>query len=209
MIDIDPKKINPQWNLADALLVHHAAVLIAGFEPNAVCFNEDGLPGYFFCEGKYTEDVGECRAAFYALVGDISAGTLKATITHNTTIHLQKSPDWTKTTVARSDLLELMESKGYRPAFLFSEVASNDPDYLNPNHPRYAPELAAAVRAWQAVTDTEGKGTPKRRLTEWLRENADKFARKGNEVSDKAIERMATVANWQQGGGAPKKSDDD
>jgi hypothetical protein len=78
-------------------------------------------------------------------------------------------------------------------------------DYLNPKHPRYAPKLAAAVRAWQAVTEPNGKH-PKQALSKWLRDHAKEYGLvddKGK-PTETGIEEAAKVANWQPGGGAPK-----
>ncbi len=65
-------------------------------------------------------------------------------------------PDWNLTLVNRTDLTAWMESKGIRTGFFFP-TATEAPDYLDPKNPRYAPKLAAAVRAWQSVTDPCGK----------------------------------------------------
>lgn len=85
------------------------------------------------------------------------------------------------------------------------EEHTTSADYLDPNHPRYAPKLAAAVRAWQAVTDAGGKH-PKQALAKWLRENAAEFGMTddGGKPNETGIEEAAKVANWQPGGGAPK-----
>lgn len=84
-------------------------------------------------------------------------------------------PDWGLTTVSRDDLVAWLASRGVRTGFFFPDAKpSGEPDYLDPKHSRYAPKLAAAVRAWQAVTD-QGKKTPKQALEKWLREHAAKF----------------------------------
>ncbi|MDM0051416.1 hypothetical protein [Variovorax sp. J22R115] len=70
--------------------------------------------------------------------------------------------------------------------------------YMNPLHPRYAPKLAAAVRAWQAVDD-EGKTSPKQALEGWLRAHADDFG-----LTNAAVEECSKVANWKAQGRAPK-----
>ena len=65
--------------------------------------------------------------------------------------------------------------------------------------------LAAAVKAWQAVTDPKGK-SPKQALDKWLREHAADFGLtddEGNPVNQ-AIEDCSKIANWQPGGGAAK-----
>lgn len=115
-------------------------------------------------------------------------------------------PDWNLTTVSRDDLVAWLASRGVRTGFFFPDAKpSGEPEFLDHNNPRYAPKLAAAVRAWQAVTDP-GKKTPKQMLEKWLRENAAKFGLTdddGNYVN-LAIEECSKVANWSTGGGAPK-----
>ncbi len=101
-------------------------------------------------------------------------------------------------------LKEWLVSRGFRQGFFFPE-RTETPDYLDPGNPRYAPKLAAAVRAWQAVTDPAGRH-PKQALTKWLRENAAEFDLTDDEgkPNETGIEETAKVANWQPGGGAPK-----
>lgn len=114
------------------------------------------------------------------------------------------SPDWSLTTVARADLIEWLEGHGFRPSFFFP-TATNDPDYLDPKNPRYAPKLAAAVRAWQAVTNTGGK-SPRQALEKWIREHAAQFGLTNDDgmPTKTAVEEIAKVANWNDKGGAPK-----
>jgi len=67
----------------------------------------------------------------------------------------------------------------------------------------YPLELDIAVQAWQAISTTEGKGKPKARIKAWLNTfNAERP--KENKLSDEAIERIATVANWDKTGGATR-----
>lgn len=64
----------------------------------------------------------------------------------------------------------------------------------------YPDELRAAIEAFNAVHDdpvTTAKRSPKAALTAWLDANKP-------ELSANARERIATVANWQPTGGAPK-----
>jgi hypothetical protein len=113
-------------------------------------------------------------------------------------------PAWTKTMIGVETIREWLESKGMRTGFFFPS-ATDAPDYLDPKNSRYAPKLAAAVRAWQSVTDPSGKH-PKQALTKWLREHAREFGMTDDEgkVNETGIEEVAKVANWQPGGGAPK-----
>jgi len=116
-------------------------------------------------------------------------------------------PDWSLTTVTRDDLLLWLRSRGIKDGFFFplDKEIIDIPDYLDPNGPRYANKLAAAVHAWQAVT-SPGKVSPRQALEKWLREHAAMFGMTdnvGNPVKQ-AIEECSKVANWQPGGGAPK-----
>ncbi len=101
-------------------------------------------------------------------------------------------------------LKEWLASRGFRRGFFFPEQVET-PDYLDPDNPRYASKLAAAVRAWQAVTDPAGRH-PKQALAKWLREHAPEFGLTDDEgkPNEQGIEDAAKVANWQPGGGAPK-----
>ena len=117
---------------------------------------------------------------------------------------VKQVPDWASSTVSRDDLIAWLKQAGIQSGFFFP-MATEAPDYLDPQNPRYAPKLAAAVRAWQAVTDLNGK-TPKQMLMKWLREHAAEFGMTDEEgkPNETAIDEAAKMANWQPGGGAPK-----
>jgi hypothetical protein len=117
---------------------------------------------------------------------------------------IKNSPDWEKCLIAVDELREWLLRKGFSTGFLFPN-STNAPDYLDPKNPRYAPKLAAAVRAWQTVIDPQGK-TPKQAITKWLREHASEFGLSDDEgkPNETGIEEVSKVANWQPGGGAPK-----
>lgn len=109
---------------------------------------------------------------------------------------------WTKYgEVTRAALVEWCKAKGLRPSALFPpdgqpDIAPAGASEMN----AYPPELAAAIEAFHAVrNDTHAlSGTsPKQALCTWLDTNKP-------ELSKKAQERIATVANWQPFGGAPK-----
>lgn len=118
---------------------------------------------------------------------------------------LEDSIDLFESRVEVESLRIWLTSRGIRTGFYFPNATSDAPDYLDPLNPRYAPKLAAAVRAWQAVTDPKGKH-PKQALVKWLRENAAGFALTDDEgkPNETGIEEVSKVANWQPGGGAPK-----
>ena len=64
---------------------------------------------------------------------------------------------------------------------------------FDPKSTTYPIELELACQAWRAVSSTNGKGTPKERITKWLKDNTD--------LSNSAIGRISIVANWKKVGG--------
>ncbi|MDI1307888.1 MAG: hypothetical protein PSV17_00460 [Methylotenera sp.] len=63
----------------------------------------------------------------------------------------------------------------------------------------YPNELAIAIKAWQAVSNVQGKGKPKARIRAWLDERYT-----DNKLSNVAKERISVVANWDKTGGAAR-----
>lgn len=114
------------------------------------------------------------------------------------------STDIDRSTMKVHSLVEWLEDKGVKSGFFFPK-SNETPEYLDPNNARYAPKLAAAVIAWQNVTDPKVK-SPKQALERWLRENGARFKLtddEGNPVNT-AIEECSKVANWRPSGGAAK-----
>lgn len=125
-------------------------------------------------------------------------------INGNRTIVIEGTLDSWYSTVDVAALKVWLKERGFSTGFFFP-VEGDRPDYLDPRNPRYAPKLAAAIHAWLAVTDP-GKKSPKQALDKWLRENAAKFGLADDEglPINQAVQECSKVANWQQGGGAPK-----
>jgi hypothetical protein len=117
---------------------------------------------------------------------------------------VEGSVDVAESTVEVESLRAWLKGRGMRTGFFFP-TATDDPDYLDQNNLRYAPKLAAAVRAWQSVTDGGGKSA-KQALTKWLREHAADFDLSNDDgnPNETGIEEVAKVANWHRSGGAPK-----
>lgn len=112
--------------------------------------------------------------------------------------NIMESIDWLQTIVRVDDLCAWLRSRGITTGFFLEQAGL---DYLNTNHPYYSPRLAAAVQAWQAISDTPGgmtRKTPKQALLTWLTENRERF----QNLSNQSIEEAAKVANWKQGGAA-------
>ncbi|WP_157275026.1 hypothetical protein [Dechloromonas agitata] len=219
--------IDPLWHLHDELSLHQAAALIAGYDPGVVerCMSDT----------NHEERFSRLYPAESALMNAIRAGKLKASLRFDAEprfvagldnlrdrahfegeevqliehenlgeLVITREPNWVTSSIALEDLKAWLLSRGARPAFFFPEKQESA-DYLDTRSPRYAPKLAAAVRAWQAVTDPNGKH-PKQALSKWIRENAAKFglADEEGKPNETGVEEVAKVANWQPGGGAPK-----
>jgi len=118
-------------------------------------------------------------------------------------------PDWDLTTVSVDDLRTWLASRGITTGFFFPEREEGQPGYLDKTHPSYAPKLAAAIRAWEAVTNDperlRGK-TPKQALTKWLNEHAAAYGLTKEDGTPNAtgVEEAAKLANWRPEGGASK-----
>lgn len=95
----------------------------------------------------------------------------------------------------------IAEGQASQPA---PQQAAPMPDYLDPVHPRYSYRLAAAVLAWEAVTEPGNRGV-KNAIEAWLRDHAEDLKLMNRDKpSSKAIADVATVVNWNVSGGAPK-----
>lgn len=191
------------WRLCDELSIRQAALLIAGCDPSS----EMGE----FCDGwKKQDQPTGYEAAKTALLNAFRRGAIKgeAIPQYDCDINGNEYPlegtVSTQSTLDVESLRQWLVSRGLHTGFFFP-TATDAPDYLNPKNPRYAPKLAAAVQAWQAVTDP-GKKTAKQALEKWIRENAAKFGLVDDEgnPTNQAVEDCSKVANWNTGGGAPK-----
>lgn len=189
------------WRLCDELSVYEAALLVVGKSPGRFPYvenqNTDKWPkGY--------------AAAKSAIKNALRGGRIKGTVELDTTSGFDGNPEPVLDSVALSSRVEVeslktwLMTRGFRRGFFFPGVTTT-PDYLDEGNPRYAPKLAAAVRAWQAVIDPGGKH-PKQALAKWLREHAADFGLTDDEgkPNETGIDEAAKVANWQPGGGAPK-----
>lgn len=210
------------WRLCDEFSVIDAALLIVGEDPSASRdyiehWEAQNLPqGY--------------AAAKTALINAIYGKRLDATLRYparvlrdeeyekigekvfkhenDYEIAFKDVPDWTLSTIKVEDLKAWLISRGFKTGFFFAEHI-DAPDYLDKAHPCYAPKLAAAVDAWQAIVSDEaarrGK-TPKMAIEIWLRKNADKFGltKDDGNPNEQGIEEIAKIANWNTKGGAPK-----
>jgi len=203
-ISPEDEEISDYWRLPEALTIQQAALLVVGIDPSS--------PTGSNCENwKAEERPRGYEAAKQGIAAALKHGHVKGQIEpeFDTDINgeiypIHESFDRVKSQVERESLVNWLVSRGFRHGFFFPE-ATDAPDYLDKRDPRYAPKLAAAVYAWQAVTAPSGK-TPKQALGKWLREHASEFGLSDDEgkPNETGIEEVAKVANWQPGGGAAK-----
>ena len=181
------------WRLCDELTVIQAALLIADEDPSSTqTYVEQWEPekrplGY--------------EAAKAAISKALRSGAIEGNWAGD---EIEGSIYVAESEVEVESLRKWLSSRGCRPAFFFPPK-EDEPDYLDPDNPRYAPKLAAAVQAWQAVTDPAGHH-PRQALIKWLREHAADFGLTDEEgkLNETGIDQVATVANWRPSGGAPK-----
>lgn len=192
------------WRLSNELTVLQAALLMLGLDPG-------GEAGYVEKWQAHERPRGY-EAIKHAITGALAKGNLAGQVTPlfltdingNRIEGIEGSVDVEVSRVEVKSLKWWLEERGITTGFFFHKSTAT-PDYLDSKHPRYAPKLAAAVRAWASVSDPKGK-TPKAALTKWLRENSAAYGLSDEEgkPNELGIEECAKVANWQPGGGAPR-----
>ncbi|UBQ04885.1 hypothetical protein LCC91_09985 [Tepidimonas taiwanensis] len=184
------------WRLCETLTVQEAACLIAGADPAEVDSVENA--GFYKADGTFTRYMAAKTAIFRALEAD----RLKGKILVDTDGFGVPFNNINQSTVEVESLRDWLRQRGVTNGFFFHDAKV--PDYMNPEHPRYAPKLAAAVSAWLAAGEVAGR-SPKETLKKWLREHAAQFGltKEDGSPNEQGIEEVAKVANWQFGG-APK-----
>ena len=198
------------WRLCGELTVIQAALLTVGISPTGTQELVENLkpderpPGY--------------EAIRTAIKNALRDGAIEGTRVPRYEIDINGYPyeeiegsvDVTASEVEVESLKAWFLRRDYRPVFFFpleedEPVKEDEPDYLDSGNTRYAPKLAAAVRAWQAVADP-GPKHPRQALEDWLVKNAADLGltdEKGK-LNRTGIEQIAAVANWRWRGGAPK-----
>lgn len=197
-------EISENWRWCDELTIVQAALLIVGIDPTS----KAGAS----CERTvYSEQPKGYAPAKIAISDALQSGKIRGKVepvyqndSYGSPVGvIPGSVDVEASVVSVDSLKEWLVSRGFRKGFFFPALEPTD--YLDPGNDRYAPKLAAAVQAWKAVTDPNGKH-PKQALMKWLRENAATFGLTDDEgrPNETGIEEVAKVANWKPGGGAPK-----
>jgi hypothetical protein len=194
----DFEKPNEFWKLCESYTLLEATLLILNIEPEG---NEN-------IERKSNKPKG-LTAILASLNSAIKNGTLDAdeqTPSAQTILAGNKQ----YLTINANNLKDWLKTKNFTTGFLFDnkDLPIRTPDYLNKDHPNYAYKLAAAVRAWEAVSTDEkyknnGK-SPKTNLINYLNTHAAELEliKDNGEPNIKAIEhQISVVTNWAIKGG--------
>lgn len=199
-----------EWDLLklhDTLtLVEAACVIIGSLPARLEKYGNDNMPAFGHWEyNEWQEDPRDMQLetvtkALMKAVRDDKGFSLA-------TNHFDDSlPNPWTAEVKISDLKNWLISKNLQPAFFFGEP-TKEPDYMNPNHPRYSAKLAASARVWQAMEDeelTRGKSTITA-MEEWLETRYKELdLLHEGQRNNTAIKECAKVANWNIKGGATK-----
>jgi hypothetical protein len=205
------------WRLCDELSVIQAACLVVGVDPSSEIGSN--------CEGWATHERPDgYEAAKAGITSAFQRGAIKGRLIQlfeydmngNPCGAIEDSIDRAESRVEVESLRVWLKSRGFRTGFFFPD-ATDAPDYLDPQNSRYAPKLAAAVRAWQAMEDKNlrrGKSA-KAAMEQYLETNyrtlglaqkrsSEKHGYKAGDINKTAIVEAAKIANWEDDGGATK-----
>ncbi len=194
------------WRLCDQLSVVQAALLMCGEDPSSDMNNVENW--------NVEQQPMGYNAAKNALIGWIKNEQVSGSIVHefdpeiNGGYEETDRIDLVKSLVNVGTLRTELRTRGFCDGF-FVQDDRKARGYLDPSNEHYAPKLAAAVSAWEAVASdnslTSGK-TPKQAIEKWLREHASEYGLTGSEglPVNAAIEQIAKVTNWKPEGGAAK-----
>ncbi|MCB2112410.1 MAG: hypothetical protein KDD85_02550 [Parvularculaceae bacterium] len=189
------------WRLCDQLSLVQAALLMSGHDPSNI---EHEVERRAFA--KQPPGYAACRQA---LIAAIETKCLRGYLDYDEGCDINgnsySSLDAERSYVLTEGIGDWLFNRGVRSNFFLPESEAPK-EYLDPANERFAPKLAAAIRAWEAVGDDRTiKGTPKQRLEKWLRLHAPEYGltQKDGKPNESAIQQIAKIANWNLRGGAP------
>lgn len=201
------------YKLMDDFSINDAACLIAGISPTKYYFEDQyGEWGFRQIENTDPENIRDAvELVKKSLCNAIKREKLKAMIVvdNQNTKYLTKidmGTDWfltheldvTKTIIDKVDLVEWLKNRGVYPKIFFPQ--GEIVDISNKSHPLYSPKLHAVVSAWESLFTADIQSTTtKKYLTEWLKNNAEKFSL--GIKSPAKFEEMAEIANFDKRGG--------
>lgn len=184
-MSVPQDSMSQAWAHMESITIKQAACLLSGFEPQKYFYSAfDEIPP---CAQSMSMAIAQ---AIFAHKLSTSALYVRGQEGKFLPGSLDDAGAYTdigdSTSIHTSDLAMWCDTKAIQHPWHFTE--------------RYPEELRAAVEAFEAVSrdpSATAKRSPKAALVKWLEKNKP-------ELSSNARERIATVANWQPIGGAPK-----
>jgi hypothetical protein len=192
MADLD------RWKHVEELNIYQISLLLAGLDP---------APFERVSRDRMSNDVDDRIAPYLiSLKGAISTGKLN--VARAWQYDNSDEYNWEMTLIDVDELRTWLQRRHLVDNFFF-KVTKSRSDYTAPWDEFYAPKLAAAVAAWEAVTSDPNRlrgKSPKQALEAWLTDHAAEYdlVNKDGTPNRTGIGEAAKVANWQPAGGAPK-----
>lgn len=198
------------WENIENLTVDEFMCLVLGYEPGSFKFDfgypKDWPEGAELIYKILVQDIENDR---FSLGYDTPADIIDAPSVRNTGY-----PWWHHGKIEQKSLKAWVIKRSIKSRFFGTNADddSNDmntiPDYLNTEHPNYSFKLAAAIKAWEALTANpdllKGKGC-KDAVIDWLEDNVDLLdIPEKNQLSKNLKENISFIVNWNLSGGAPK-----
>lgn len=192
------------WRLCDELNIYQFALLVIGQDP--VDFD-------YIRQLTIDQRPRGYEAAKTALRSAIQSQKVPATLVDGELVELPNGDrhfetDWWETRIEVDEIRKWLLSRGMTTGFFFPDDKLTA-EYLDPTHHHYAPKLAAAIHAWEAVNadpNSIKKKTPKKALEAWLRAHANAYGltKEDGNPNDTGNQEISKIANWDTRGGAPK-----
>jgi len=119
-----------------------------------------------------------------------------------TTFYFLKEPNWNQTTVKVETLKRWLANRGVFPSFFFPKGPLEN--ISDQDHPRFAPKLACAMAAWNAIKSPQKNKSVKQSIKDWVFANGVNFglANADGVVPEQTAEEIAKITNWNTKGGA-------
>lgn len=188
------------WKLCDQLTIEHAALLVSGHNPS----DHFGVEHQNTTDQPYGYD-----GAKHAILSGLRKGTIEGKLLYDQPYNDDVEPyiNVQQSFVDVASLKEWLLSKNLREHYFFFPE-SKVSEFLDREHLRYSPKLAAAVTAWHWLDDQaklEGK-TPKQAVQKWLRKHAAEYGicDDDGKPNESVVDNISQIVNWKTKGGAPR-----
>lgn len=202
------------WGAANLWTAEQAACLLCGWEPvneNVIPPGEvrDRITGlksmlekdtgksifYFDCDAERRFRYFPWKVIEWADAAPISVPfKLRSAV-------LEAFPSQFRTGALVEEIHQLKRQIADLEGKLAQQKFQSGPPYVKRDHMAFAPELAAAVSAWMELYETKtltGQRGDKKRILRWLTEKYNSRNSGGNRLSINALERIATVVNFNK-----------